>query len=123
MNKGKKDPQEDPPSKILKYLYLGGKQHAKMRSMLDSLKISYVLNCTPPRRYDNVLSFLDLDVISIFNLSLVLIQKLVVLISLKKIVKSHTNASQSSIIKVRIFLVIWKLHLILLNMLSIMDIF
>lgn len=40
------------PSKILGYLYLGGKQDAKAKSLLQQLKIKYILNVTPPRSVD-----------------------------------------------------------------------
>ena len=40
------------PSKILGYLYLGGKQDAKSKSVLQTLKIKYILNATPPRSVD-----------------------------------------------------------------------
>ena len=33
-------------------LYIGGKQDAKAKEVLQSLKISYILNCTPPRAMD-----------------------------------------------------------------------
>ena len=33
-------------------LYIGGKQDAKAKDVLQSLKISYILNCTPPRAMD-----------------------------------------------------------------------
>ena len=33
-------------------LYIGGKQDAKAKEELQSLKISYILNCTPPRAMD-----------------------------------------------------------------------
>lgn len=40
------------PSKILGYLYLGGKQDAKAKNLLLQLKIKYILNVTPPRSLD-----------------------------------------------------------------------
>jgi Dual specificity phosphatase, catalytic domain len=40
------------PSKILGYLYLGGKQDAKAKNLLVQLKIKYILNVTPPRSLD-----------------------------------------------------------------------
>ena len=40
------------PSKILGYLYLGGKQDAKAKSLLQQLKIKYILNVTPQRSVD-----------------------------------------------------------------------
>lgn len=40
------------PSKILGYLYLGGKQDAKAKNLLLHLKIKYILNVTPPRSLD-----------------------------------------------------------------------
>lgn len=40
------------PSKILGYLYLGGKQDAKAKNILQHLKIKYILNATPPRSVD-----------------------------------------------------------------------
>lgn len=42
----------DRPSKILKYLYLGSKVHAKSKSLLLELKVTHVLNCTPKRSVD-----------------------------------------------------------------------
>lgn len=47
--RGRKE-YDDKPSKILKYLYLGSKSHAKERSLLSSLGITHIVNCTPPRR-------------------------------------------------------------------------
>jgi Dual specificity phosphatase, catalytic domain len=43
---------DNKPSKILGYLYLGGKQDAKAKSLLQTLKIRYILNVTPPRSMD-----------------------------------------------------------------------
>lgn len=43
---------QSKPSKILGYLYLGGKQDAKAKSLLQTLKIRYILNVTPPRSMD-----------------------------------------------------------------------
>ena len=40
------------PSKILGYLYLGGKQDAKAKNVLQHLKIKYILNATPTRSVD-----------------------------------------------------------------------
>jgi len=40
------------PSKILSYLYLGGKSHAKDKQMLSELRITHILNCTPTRKSD-----------------------------------------------------------------------
>jgi len=40
------------PSRILNYLYLGGKPHAKSRGLLQQFKINCILNCTPPRSVD-----------------------------------------------------------------------
>ena len=40
------------PSKILGYLYLGGKQDAKAKNILQQLKIKYILNATPTRSAD-----------------------------------------------------------------------
>lgn len=40
------------PSKILGYLYLGGKQDAKAKNLLQQLKIKYIMNVTPPRALD-----------------------------------------------------------------------
>jgi hypothetical protein len=42
--------QKDEPSRILKYLYLGGKAHAKDRNLLRKLNITHVVNCSPSRR-------------------------------------------------------------------------
>ena len=33
-------------------LFLGGKQDAKAKSMLQNMKIRYIMNCTPPRAMD-----------------------------------------------------------------------
>jgi hypothetical protein len=52
------------PSKILKYLFLGGKQHAKDRQSLRDLKITHILNCTPPRRSFQTFSTLRLTSLS-----------------------------------------------------------
>lgn len=43
---------DNKPSKILGYLYLGGKQDARAKSLLQTLKIRYILNVTPPRSMD-----------------------------------------------------------------------
>lgn len=40
------------PSQILPHLFLGGKAEAKTKSSLQTLKIKYILNCTPSRNTD-----------------------------------------------------------------------
>ena len=40
------------PSQILPHIYLGSKQHAKSLSMIKSLGITHILNCTPTRNVD-----------------------------------------------------------------------
>eukprot|EP01041_Mallomonas_annulata_P009089 gene9090-18833_t len=40
------------PSRILDYLYLGGRIHAKNRDLLRKLNINHILNCTPQRSVD-----------------------------------------------------------------------
>lgn len=42
----------EEPTQILKYLYLGGKVHAKDKDMLQKLNITHVVNCSPPRSVD-----------------------------------------------------------------------
>ena len=42
--------KSDLPAKILDYLFVGGKVHAKNRGLLKDYKITHVLNMTPPRR-------------------------------------------------------------------------
>lgn len=40
------------PSKILNFLYIGCKNHAKSKSLLKELGISHILNCTPTKNTD-----------------------------------------------------------------------
>ena len=39
-------------SKILKNVYLGGKNEAKSSKFLQDLNVKYILNCTPTRNID-----------------------------------------------------------------------
>jgi len=40
------------PSQVLGYLFLGGKKDAADKQLMARLKISHILNCTPPRAMD-----------------------------------------------------------------------
>ena len=40
------------PSKILNYLYVGDKNHAKSKNLLKELNITHILNCTPNKNID-----------------------------------------------------------------------
>lgn len=44
--------QQQKPSQILPFLFIGGKSDAKSKTVLQKLGIKYVLNCTPPRKND-----------------------------------------------------------------------
>ena len=44
--------EEKRPSKILSFLYIGSREHAKDKKMLLELNIKYILNCTPKRKDD-----------------------------------------------------------------------
>lgn len=40
------------PAQVLEFLYLGGKEHAKDKKVLEDCKITHILNVTPPRTVD-----------------------------------------------------------------------
>lgn len=40
------------PSQLLKHVFVGSKNDAKQKELLQSLKISHILNCTPTRKMD-----------------------------------------------------------------------
>ena len=42
------------PTKILDHLFLGSKAHARDRDLLEQLKITHILNVTPPKTVDPV---------------------------------------------------------------------
>ncbi|ETV85038.1 hypothetical protein H257_02919 [Aphanomyces astaci] len=42
------------PTQVLDYVFLGSRQHAKNRAMLESLGITHILNVTPTRKVDPV---------------------------------------------------------------------
>jgi hypothetical protein len=42
---------DSKPSKILKYIFLGSKSHAKSKNLLRELNITHILNCTPSKKY------------------------------------------------------------------------
>ncbi|RHY89760.1 hypothetical protein DYB37_009759 [Aphanomyces astaci] len=42
------------PTQVLDYVFLGSRQHAKNREMLESLGITHILNVTPTRKVDPV---------------------------------------------------------------------
>jgi hypothetical protein len=44
---------KDPlPSRVLGHVFLGSKAHARSRDALTRLRISHILNCTPPKSYE-----------------------------------------------------------------------
>jgi protein-tyrosine phosphatase len=65
MERTAKNGKDEMPSKVLKYLFLGGKQHAKERDTLRHLKITYILNCTPPKRFRKLRHFSPHSVCSV----------------------------------------------------------
>lgn len=55
---------QDEPTRILKHVYIGSQHDAKRRQVLAKLKITHILNCTPPRSVDplsGVPSYFDKD--------------------------------------------------------------
>jgi hypothetical protein len=42
--------EDRAPSRVVRYLWLGGKAHAKDRELLRRLGVTHVVNCSPPRR-------------------------------------------------------------------------
>ncbi|ETW06118.1 hypothetical protein H310_03710 [Aphanomyces invadans] len=44
----------DGPTKVMDYVFLGGRQQAKNRELLESLGITHILNVTPTRKVDPV---------------------------------------------------------------------
>jgi protein-tyrosine phosphatase len=41
-----------PPTQILSFIYLGSKNDAKNKSLLNKLNIKYIINCTPSKEVD-----------------------------------------------------------------------
>ena len=50
--KNQKKKEEEGPSQILSYLYIGNKNHAKSLKILAQYEIKYIINCTPKRSDD-----------------------------------------------------------------------
>ena len=44
--------EDKRPSKVLNFLYIGSRHHAKDKKLLAELNIKYILNCTPKRTDD-----------------------------------------------------------------------
>jgi hypothetical protein len=49
--------QDKEPARILPFLYLGGKAHAKDKGTLNRLNIKHILNMTPSREMGEVIFY------------------------------------------------------------------